>query len=113
MSDELINKSNAIQLIFAETNDEAKKLAKQDIENGNLFLFIQSGIAPVVYSTDSIFENTYKVHYYEQGCTGPDYELMKEYNHMVFDYFFQIYEMEWKKTIRNDVIGLKNWKQDR
>jgi hypothetical protein len=98
-------------LTFVTEISEAKDLAQQDVDKGTPFLLIQSGIAPVVYSTDSIFENKFQVYFYEKGCTGPDNELMKAYNIEIFKCFDEEYGKKWRKSIRKDVIGFKKWKR--
>ena len=111
LTDDDYNSSGAIQLIFETEISRAQELAKTDIEKGIPFLLIQSGIAPVVYTTDSVFENRFKAYYYEQGCTGPDSELMKAYNIEVFTFLDKEYGKKWRKSIRKDVIGFKKWKR--
>jgi len=111
LTDEDYNKSGAIKLIFVTTNEEVKGLAKLDIEKGLPFLLIQSGIGPVVYATDSVFESNYQVYYYEQGCVGPDIEQMKGYNFEIFNYLTSKYGKKWIHSVRKDVIGLKQWKR--
>lgn len=105
------NKSGAIKLIFVTTKGEAVELAKKDIEKGKPFILLQSGISSIVFSTDSTFENKYNVYYYEQGCVGPDYELMKAYNFVIFDFLTNKYGKKWRREIRKDVIGFSEWKQ--
>lgn len=109
-SDDIYNKGSKRSLISAFTKERTIKFAKQDIENGIPNIFLKSGIAPVVFSTDSIFENKYKVIYNEQGCSGAEKELVQLYNHEIFDYLFTKYGKEWILEIRQDVIGLKAWK---
>ena len=111
LTDADYNKSGAIKLTFVTEISEAKNLARQDIDKGTPFLLLQSGIAPVVYTTDSIFENKFRVYYYEQGCTGPDNELMKAYNIEIFKYLDEQFGKKWRKSIRKDVIGFKKWKR--
>ena len=111
LTDDDYNSSGAIQLIFETEISRAQELAKTDIEKGIPFLLIQSGIAPVVYTTDSVFENRFKAYYYEQGCTGPDSELMKAYNIEVFTFLDKEYGKQWRKSIRQDVIRFKKWKR--
>lgn len=113
LTDEDYNNSGAIKLKFATTKSEAIELAKFDIEKGTPFILLQSGIAPVVYATDSVFENKFKVYYYEQGCVGPDYELMKEYNYVIFKYLADTYGKKWRSEIRKDAIGLRQWKREK
>jgi hypothetical protein len=110
LTDDDYNKSGAIKLTLVTTKTEAIELAKYDIGKGTPFIFLQSGIAPVVYMTDSVFENKFKVYYYEQGCVGPDNELMKEYNYVIFNYLSDTYGKKWKREIRKDAIGLRQWK---
>ena len=111
LTDEDHNSSGAIKLIFETEISRAQELAKQDIEKGIPFLLIQSGIAPVVYTSDSIFENQFKAYYFEQGCTGPNNELMKAYNIEIFKFLDKEYGKKWRKSIRKDAIGFKKWKR--
>lgn len=111
LTDADYNNSGAIKLTFVTDIAEAKDLAQQDIDKGTPFLLLQSGIAPVVYTTDSIFENKFRVYYYEQGCTGPDTKLMKTYNVEIFKYLDEQFGKKWRKSIRRDVIGFKKWKR--
>ena len=111
LTDTDYNNSGAIKLIFATEISEAKNLARQDIDKGTPFLLLQSGIAPVVYTTDSIFENKFRVYYYEQGCTVPDNDLMKAYNIEIFKYLDEQFGKKWRKSIRKDVIGFKKWER--
>lgn len=111
LTDADYNNSGAIKLTFVTEISEANNLAQQDIDRGTPFLLLQNGISPVVYTTDSIFENKFRVYYYEQGCTGPDNELMKAYNIEIFKYLDEQYGKKWRKSIRKDVIGFKKWKR--
>ncbi|MGO3708153.1 MAG: hypothetical protein ACTJGA_09950 [Mesonia hippocampi] len=111
LTDADYNNSGAIKLTFVSELTEAKNLARQDIDKGTPFLLLQSGIAPVVYTTDSIFENKFRVYYYEQGCSGSDNELMKAYNIEIFKYLDEQFGKKWRKSIRKDVIGIEKWKR--
>jgi hypothetical protein len=108
LTDEQISKSGAIQLVFAESLEQATKLANQDIDNGTPFLLLQSGIVPVVYTTDNKFEDKYKVYYYESGCSGSKEKFAIEYNRTIFKHLTDKYGKKWKKEIRKDVIGFRN-----
>lgn len=108
LTDEQINKSGAIQLVFADSLEQATKLANQDIANGTPFLLLPSGISPVVYTTDKTFEDKYKVFYYESGCTGPTEKFAVEYNKTIFKHLTNKYGKKWRKQIRKDVIGIRN-----
>lgn len=111
LTDDDYNSSGAIKLIFETEISRVQELAKKDIEKGIPFLLIQSGLAAVRYTTDSVFENRFKAYYFEQGCTGPDSELMKAYNIEIFKFLDKEYGKEWRKSIRKDVIGFKKWKR--
>lgn len=108
---ELINESGAVRISFVQNQKEAEKLAKTDLDNGILVLFLQSGIAPVTYITDEIFENKYKVYYYEFGCTSPEHSLVKTYNNQVFIFLDKKFGKGWRKKIRKDIIGFKEYKK--
>lgn len=109
ITDDEINKSGASQLIFIETKEEAHELAKKDISKGLPFILLKSGIAPVVYPKDSIFQYKYKVFYKDYGCAGPAYELMEAYNFVMFSYFYENYGKKWRKEVRTDAIGFRTW----
>lgn len=111
ISDGEYSSSGAINLMFATSKQEAVDLANKDINQDLPFFFIQSRIAPVVYETDKLFENEFKVFYFEQGCIGPDLYLMIEYNKTIFQYLSIKYGKKWQNEIRKDVIGFKDWKR--
>ena len=106
------NSSGAVKLILETEISRAQELAKKDIEKGIPFLLIQSGVAPVVYTTDSVFENRFNVYYYELGCTGPNDELMTAYNIEIFKFLDKEYGKEWRRSIRKDIIGFKKWERE-
>lgn len=109
ITDEQYNQSGAIKIIFINSIKEATELAEQDIKKGLLFLLLQSGISPVVYPTDSKFEEAFKVYYYESGCTGPKVEYAKAYNQRIFSYLTENFGTKWKRKVRKDVIAVKRW----
>ncbi len=111
LTNDQINSSGASKLLFAEKS-EIKKLAKQDIMAGNPFLLLQGGIAPVMMASDPKFEDKYKIYFYEFGCTGPDQSLIENYNKIIFDYLKDQYGEKWIKEVRDDVVGLDDWKKD-
>ncbi|MBW2962544.1 hypothetical protein [Mesonia aestuariivivens] len=110
LTDEQINSSGPAKLLFTKKS-EISNLAKQDIENGNPFLLLQGGIAPVIIATDPQFEDKYKIYFYEYGCTGPDQSLIEDYNKEIFSYLTDQYGKKWIKEVRDDVVGLNEWKK--
>ncbi len=111
LSDEDYNNSGATKLTFTTSIEKAKELAMYDIEKKIPFLFLQSGISPTINPTDTIFEKKYKVYYDEQGCVGPDNEMMIAYNQVIFEFLDKQFGKEWRKSIRKDIIGFKKWKR--
>ena len=109
LTDKEINNSGASKINFIDNCNEATKLAEIDIKNKTIFLFLQSGAAPILYFGDKTFEEKYNIKFYEQGCIGSN--CAKEYNEIIFDYLFKKYGKKWTKQIRKDVIGFKNWKK--
>lgn len=93
--------------------EKAGELAKEDIKNKKINLFLVGGIAPVVYTTDKEFEEKYKIVYVDYGCISPKLNCLINYNETVFNYLNQEYGKKWRKEIRKDVIGLKNWKRNK
>ena len=111
LSDEQLNNSGATKLTFANSRNQAEQLANEDISNGTPFLLLAGGIAPVIIATDPEFERKYKIYFYDYGCTGPDDKYIAAYNKVVFEHLTRKYQKSWIKEIRQDVIGLKDWKK--
>jgi len=111
LTDEDFNNSGPTKMTFIENCDQVENLFTDDLKKKTLFLLLQSGIAPAVGLTDKVFENKYQVYYYDFGCEAPNLECVKTYNDFVFDYLTKLYGNKWKKDVRKDVIGLKQWKQ--
>jgi hypothetical protein len=111
LSDEQLNNSGASKLTFVTDEKEAEKMAVLDIKNGNPFLLLMGGIAPVIISTDPGFEKKYGIYFYEFGCTGPENEKIIAYNKIIFEHLNSTKGKKWIKEVRDDVIGFKDWKR--
>jgi len=81
-----------------------KEKAKSDIQKGLIQLFLPGGIisAPTK-DGDQAFCEKYNLGYKSTTCT--DHPL--NYNLEMFHYLDETYGMDWRKEIRQDVIGLK------
>jgi hypothetical protein len=101
--------SGATQITSASTPAEAKKLAKSDIENLAISLFIQGGFAPIVDKADYAFEKKYSLKLRDFGCTALNQKIISAYNTEVFKYLQSKYGDQWREEIRKDVIGLKEY----
>ncbi|WP_406684352.1 hypothetical protein N1F78_01075 [Seonamhaeicola sp. MEBiC1930] len=112
LSDEQLNNSGASKLTFISDWKEAKKMAELDIQNGIPFLLLAGGIAPTIIATDPEFEKEYGIYFYEFGCTGPENELIIAYNQVIFEYLNKEHGKIWKKEVRNDVVGFKEWRKN-
>lgn len=114
LPDSLLNRSTVIKIRFAGEPkcDSIDMWAKSDIKNKTIFLFLQSGEAPIVYTNDKIFETKYGIYFQDFGDIGfADYTCVIKYNNIVFDYLTNKYGRRWVKEIRKDVIGFKYWKK--
>lgn len=112
-----VHTSNARRLTFMNADsclkmyDTIQQWVKNDFVYGEALLLIQSGIAPTIYSTDKAFENKYGIRYHDYGCIAPDKECILIYNYALFDQLEVRYDKSWRKEIRKDVMGLKEWKR--
>jgi len=97
------------RLKMLENCENANFIAKQDIEKNQIKLFIVGGIAPVFCLTDPDFEKKYQVSYHDYGDLPAKEDCMYNYNSRVFEYLSKKYGKSWKKEIREDVFGLKEW----
>jgi hypothetical protein len=115
LTDEEINNSTITKITFADTTRNCEVMYqwfKHDVANNTIFLFLQGGIAPVIYSDDKGFESKYKVYFWDFGCTTPEQKCLISYNTKVFDYLTNTYGKTWMKKIRKDVIGFSEWQKN-
>jgi hypothetical protein len=100
-------------LLFASDSADCsmgRKFAEEDISKKYLCLIVASGFAPITYASDKSFEEKFRIHYYEEGCSSPSVDCMTAYNRRIFEYLTEAFGKEWMKSIRKDVVGLKGWK---
>ena len=97
--------------MFIENCENAYIIANQDIKKQEIKLLIVGGISPTMYSTDIDFENKYQVTYYDYGDLAANSECMFNYNSKIFNFLTEKYGNRWKKEIRKDVYGFKEWKK--
>lgn len=83
-----------------------KEAAIQDIRGKKIKLLLSGGIAPAIYKSDSKFERKFNVKYFDFGCTPEANECMIEYNSKVFEYLDSKFGDKWRKSVRQDVIGI-------
>lgn len=88
-----------------------QKRFKADVENGNVKLYILGGFVPAITKEDRKFEEKYKVHFHDFGCTPPPLEDYKEYNLLAFGFLKEKYGDAWEKEIRQNILGWDVWKQ--
>lgn len=100
-------KTIKIDLVIENVCKASRDSALKDIEEGKVKLLLQSGIAPVAYTTDSAFQKKYNLSYYDYGCIGEQRTCMQQYNRTIFTYLDETYGRKWRKEARKDVIGLK------
>ncbi len=93
------------QVLYPLNGGYDRKLALLNIKNNQISLLIPGGfINPKIYPADTIFENNYKLKYENTGCV--QFNVL-EYNETVFEYLDKLYGEEWRKNVRQDVVGLK------
>ncbi|HVN47726.1 MAG TPA: hypothetical protein VMU30_02775 [Bacteroidota bacterium] len=81
--------------------------AEKDIKHQIPKLFLAGGIVPIVYSDDTLFENKFKIRYYDFGDTPPADAIIRKYNRTIFNYLDYKYGTEWRSFVRKDVLFLK------
>ena len=80
---------------------------------GALFLVLASGEAPVLFATDSVFKREFKVQYLEEVCVAPASACLVAYNHFVFDHLQATYGNTWRRKVRKEVVGPREWRRKR
>jgi len=116
LTDDELNKSTASKIKFEDTSacGNIDNWVLSDIKANTIFLFLQSGIAPVTYANDTAFEKRYSIYYNDFACEGfNDYKCIIKYDSEIFDYLTKKYGRKWMHEIRKDVIGFHEWKKSR
>ena len=108
-SDNKYNNSGASKTTIIDDCSEVKNYAEADIKNNTIYVFLQGGIAPVIYSTDNDFEKKYGTVFNDLGCIGS--KCAETYNHYIFNHLYKTFGKKWMKTIRKDTLGYKSWKK--
>lgn len=99
---------NVDQCLFCDS-----ATAKRDIKNGKIKLLLSGGISPFALVDQELIEKKYHFEYYDFGCTPPPKTCIIEYNKIIFNHFDTLYKDSWRKEIRKDVVGLKNYDRRR
>lgn len=92
-----------IEYVTLGVNDS---MAVAEIKAGKPRLFLKGGIVVPMYTDDKIFENKYKVKYFDFGCNHSWVKGEIKYNQVVFKYLDKKYKKRWRKDVRKDVVGL-------
>ena len=78
-----------------------------DLQNNTLKIYTLGGLKPSDRKADAAFEKEYKVTYHDFGCLAPgNMEFFNAYNRLVFQYLSEEHENEWRKTIKDNAMGL-------
>jgi len=85
----------------------------KDISNNKIRLLLSSGEAPSVFIGQEFVEDKFNFKYDDFGCISPAKECIKLYNFEVFKFMDQQYGRRWRKKVRSDVVGLKEYKKRR
>ena len=104
-------KSSLSTLPSAKNVSEAKKFARNDIKNNRLYLITPGGIAPTINASDFEFKQRYNLSFVTFGCEPFDDEKAKAYNQEVFLFLSKQHGNEWIDFVREDVIGLKDYRK--
>jgi hypothetical protein len=101
--------AGAQKILSATTPDDARKIALTDIKQHHFLLYVQGGFSPVVRKDDAGFEKKYKTDITDFGCVGLDRKIVSAYNREVFLYLDKTYGTRWRKELRKDVIGFREF----
>jgi hypothetical protein len=80
--------------------------AKYDINRNYIRILLTSGLILHRLPSDKEFEEKYKVTFYNQ-CLHVDKKSMTKYNLVVFKHLDKTFGKQWRKEVRQDIVGLK------
>jgi hypothetical protein len=99
---------NDLSLVIKSNCPVNRIIAENDIKNGKIKLLLVGSVAPIANSKhDLLFQDKYKVFYYDYGCDAPAHECITQYNEKIFNYLDSKFDKQWRNEVRKDVIGLK------
>jgi hypothetical protein len=83
--------------------------ALRDINDSKLKILISSGTSPRINNKgDNAFERKFEIKYVVLGDSGPEsWNCLEKYNDTVYEFLDKKYGKRWRKTVRDDAIGLK------
>lgn len=85
---------------------------QSDLKRNAFTIYTLGGLMPSNYDTDKAFQEKYNVNYHDFGCIAPpDMKFYITYNKLVFDYLKEKWGTEWQNDIKDNAMGLYNWKQ--
>ncbi len=99
--------TGAQKTIVAANCKDVASYAKKDIKNKQISIFVQGGIAPMVYKADPIFEKKHNIKYIDLGCIGNEYA--ETYNQTIFEYLTKTFGKSWTINVNKNVVGLSKW----
>lgn len=111
---EIVDRSIMNLTLLATPECEINTLAaEKDIKNNEIRLLLIGSIVPIMNTDeDNQFEKTFSLKYYDYGCTPPAVECVMDYNQRIFQYLDATYGKEWRKSVRKDIPGLKEYRRN-
>lgn len=98
-----LNKTHAVTPTKCEAS---KMIAKNDIKKGKINFLIQGGIVSTYVKGQNVFEQKYKLKYFDFGCVVPKEICIADYNAVVGQYLDQKFGKNWRKEVRKDINGI-------
>lgn len=84
----------------------SKIKAQAAIKKGELNFFIQGGIVATYVKGQEVFEQKYKLKYFDFGCVVPNDICIADYNATIAKYLDQRFGKGWRKEVRKDIRGI-------
>ena len=86
--------------------ENSKLKARKDLQKGKVNFLILGGIVPTHVKGQEVFEQKYKLKYFDFGCVMPSDICIDDYNATVAKYLDQTFGKQWRKEVRKDVKGI-------
>ncbi len=86
--------------------ENSKTKAKADLQKGKVNFLILGGVVSTHVKGQEVFEQKYKLKYFDFGCVMPNDICIEDYNATVAKYLDQTFGKQWRKEVRKDVKGI-------
>lgn len=100
-------------ILFIGLNVSAQQVITVDLKTKDFpTIYVIGGIASVITKEDLAFAKKYEIQFHDFGCIVPEnIEKYEKLNAHVFNQLNALFDEQWQKEIRKEILGFEKWKK--